>query len=200
MTPRLSHADSAPICAPPGAPPSARPRPRLRPAVAGRDDVVTRARAAEKFKELPARITENAHYVGRRFPEEARKMHYGETEHRSIYGEASPEGQGIARGGHRISPPSGASRRSELGYAAADVTPPWPEACSIRQYQKHDTGNHQHHADRLRALRCAVQTWNVRQAGRKRAASTTERSSGTLAAVASAKARNRKYKPVAPRP
>ena len=27
----------------------------------------------------------------RKFPEEARKIHYGETEHRSIYGEASPE-------------------------------------------------------------------------------------------------------------
>ncbi|HEX3858565.1 MAG TPA: DUF1178 family protein, partial [Pseudolabrys sp.] len=25
------------------------------------------------------------------FPEQARKMHYGEIEHRSIYGEASPE-------------------------------------------------------------------------------------------------------------
>ena len=29
--------------------------------------------------------------VGGKFPEEARKMHYGEIEHRSIYGVASPE-------------------------------------------------------------------------------------------------------------
>jgi hypothetical protein len=28
--------------------------------------------------------------VGKAFPEEARKIHYGETEHREIYGEASP--------------------------------------------------------------------------------------------------------------
>ena len=28
---------------------------------------------------------------GAKFPEQARKMHYGETEHRSIYGEASPD-------------------------------------------------------------------------------------------------------------
>ena len=28
---------------------------------------------------------------GQKFPEEARKMHYGETDHRSIYGEASPD-------------------------------------------------------------------------------------------------------------
>ena len=45
----------------------------------------------QKLKELRDHITKNAHYVGPRFPEEARKIHYGETEHRSIYGEASPE-------------------------------------------------------------------------------------------------------------
>ena len=44
-----------------------------------------------KLKELRDHITKNAQYVGPRFPEEARKIHYGETEHRSIYGEASPE-------------------------------------------------------------------------------------------------------------
>jgi hypothetical protein len=44
-----------------------------------------------KLKELRDHITKNANYVGSRFPEEARKIHYGETEHRSIYGEASPE-------------------------------------------------------------------------------------------------------------
>ena len=44
-----------------------------------------------KLKELRDHLTKNADNVGRKFPEEARKMHYGETEHRSIYGEASPE-------------------------------------------------------------------------------------------------------------
>jgi hypothetical protein len=44
----------------------------------------------QKLKELRDHITKNANYVGSRFPEEARKIHYGETEHRSIYGEASP--------------------------------------------------------------------------------------------------------------
>jgi hypothetical protein len=42
-----------------------------------------------KLKELREHITKNADYVGQKFPEEARKMHYGEIEHRSIYGEAS---------------------------------------------------------------------------------------------------------------
>jgi hypothetical protein len=44
-----------------------------------------------KLKELREHLTKNADNVGPKFPEEARKMHYGETEHRSIYGEASPE-------------------------------------------------------------------------------------------------------------
>ena len=34
-------------------------------------------------------VQENAEYVGPKFPEEARKIHYGETEERHIYGEAS---------------------------------------------------------------------------------------------------------------
>jgi hypothetical protein len=44
-----------------------------------------------KLKELREHLTKNADYVGQKFPEEARKMHYGEIEHRSIYGEASPD-------------------------------------------------------------------------------------------------------------
>jgi hypothetical protein len=44
-----------------------------------------------KLKELRDHLTKNADNVGKKFPEEARKMHYGEIEHRSIYGEASPE-------------------------------------------------------------------------------------------------------------
>ncbi|HEY1746076.1 MAG TPA: DUF1178 family protein [Xanthobacteraceae bacterium] len=45
----------------------------------------------KKLKELRDHVTRNADYVGQRFPEQARKIHYGEVEHRSIYGEASPE-------------------------------------------------------------------------------------------------------------
>ncbi len=45
----------------------------------------------KKLKELRDHLTKNADHVGARFPEEARKMHYGEIEHRSIYGEASPD-------------------------------------------------------------------------------------------------------------
>jgi hypothetical protein len=45
----------------------------------------------KKLKELREHLTQNADNVGPKFPEEARKMHYGEIDHRSIYGEASPE-------------------------------------------------------------------------------------------------------------
>ena len=44
-----------------------------------------------KLKELRDHLTKNADDVGPKFPEQARKMHYGEVEHRSIYGVASPQ-------------------------------------------------------------------------------------------------------------
>jgi len=45
----------------------------------------------QKLRELRDHLVKNAENVGPRFPEEARKMHYGEAEHRSIYGVASPK-------------------------------------------------------------------------------------------------------------
>ena len=44
-----------------------------------------------KLRELRDHIVKNADNVGERFPTEARKMHYGDIEHRPIYGEASPD-------------------------------------------------------------------------------------------------------------
>jgi hypothetical protein len=44
-----------------------------------------------KLKELREHLVKNADYVGPRFSEEARKMHYGEIDRRSIYGEATPD-------------------------------------------------------------------------------------------------------------
>lgn len=41
--------------------------------------------------ELRQHVEKNCDYVGEKFPEEARKIHYGETEQRNIYGEASSE-------------------------------------------------------------------------------------------------------------
>ena len=44
-----------------------------------------------KLRELRDHIVKNADNVGEKFPNEARKMHYGDIEHRPIYGEASPD-------------------------------------------------------------------------------------------------------------
>jgi hypothetical protein len=43
----------------------------------------------EALTELKRKVTASADYVGDRFAEEARKMHYGETPERGIYGEAT---------------------------------------------------------------------------------------------------------------
>lgn len=42
------------------------------------------------LKAVREHVVQNAENVGRGFADAARKMHYGEMEHRSIYGEASP--------------------------------------------------------------------------------------------------------------
>lgn len=51
------------------------------------------AELRQEFKQVVAKIRKhvesNCDYVGRDFPEEARKIHYGEAEARGIYGEAS---------------------------------------------------------------------------------------------------------------
>ncbi|MEL7463920.1 MAG: DUF1178 family protein [Pseudomonadota bacterium] len=46
---------------------------------------------AEKLSELRKTVEANSDYVGKDFASEARKIHLGETEARSIYGEASGE-------------------------------------------------------------------------------------------------------------
>ena len=40
-------------------------------------------------QELRSYVETNAEHVGERFPEEVRKMHYGEIKKRNIYGDAS---------------------------------------------------------------------------------------------------------------
>jgi hypothetical protein len=58
-----------------------------------------------KLKELRDHIVKNADNVGERFPNEARKMHYGDIEHRPIYGEASPdEARSLIDEGVEVSP------------------------------------------------------------------------------------------------
>ena len=58
-----------------------------------------------KVKELHDHIVKNADNVGERFPTEARKMHYGDIEHRPIFGEASPdEARALIEEGVEVAP------------------------------------------------------------------------------------------------
>jgi hypothetical protein len=63
----------------------------MAPAVSSRPKVDVRqaAEAMRLLRKVQNHIEKNFDHVGPRFAEEARKMHYGEAERRSIYGEAS---------------------------------------------------------------------------------------------------------------
>ena len=75
--------------------------PRLGGMRKGKDDAAPNAAMSPKdaklteyveaIYELKRHVEENSDYVGDKFSEEARKIHYGETEVRSIHGEATPE-------------------------------------------------------------------------------------------------------------
>jgi len=59
----------------------------------------------EALKEFRRKLTENADYVGDRFAEEARKIHYSEVEPHGIYGEATAEeAEGLAEEGVAFQP------------------------------------------------------------------------------------------------
>jgi len=78
----------------------------------GRQEVVTpdaNKPDAQKLRQFMAGyrkfIEENAEYVGPKFPEEARKIHYGETEERHIYGESTlGEAKELIEEGIQIAP------------------------------------------------------------------------------------------------
>jgi len=99
MAPRLASSRKR---AAPAEPPVAAPTPEKSPvAMISPQEQELRS----KLKELREHLTKNADHVGPKFPEEARKMHYGETEHRSIYGEASPdEAKALAEEGIEFHP------------------------------------------------------------------------------------------------
>ncbi|MFQ5972609.1 MAG: DUF1178 family protein [Alphaproteobacteria bacterium] len=64
----------------------------MAPAVAGTNERAGAEKAAQVYsalKELRKQVEANCDYVGERFAEEARSIHYGEKEERGIYGKAS---------------------------------------------------------------------------------------------------------------
>lgn len=61
--------------------------------------------ALQKLKEAVAAIRANSEDVGERFPEEARKIHYGEADARGIVGQASPaEVRALVEEGIEVAP------------------------------------------------------------------------------------------------
>jgi hypothetical protein len=88
----------------PVAPPA--PAPAEAPATGSTPLVMAQERELRaKLKELRDHIVKNADNVGERFPNEARAMHYGDKEHRPIYGEASPdEAKALVDEGIEVSP------------------------------------------------------------------------------------------------
>jgi hypothetical protein len=61
--------------------------------------------AMAQLKALSEKMRENADYVGDKFAEEARKIHFGETDPRGIYGEAtSEEARGLVEDGVEFMP------------------------------------------------------------------------------------------------
>lgn len=55
----------------------------------GEDEASQQARILAMLRDLRRQVEANADYVGDRFAEEARKIHYGESDSRAIYGETS---------------------------------------------------------------------------------------------------------------
>ena len=96
------------------------------------------ARPWPQLKEMSEKMRENADYVGDKFAEEARKIHFGETEARGIYGEATlDEAKSLAEDGVELHADPGVSGRPELGHRTGvcfrrQPSPPAP--CSSRPY------------------------------------------------------------------
>jgi hypothetical protein len=81
MAPRIGSAEKKQPASPPAKPASDAQHPMSVMATAMR----------QHLQEVRTKVEENCDYVGDKFSEEARKIHYGETEARGIYGEATDQ-------------------------------------------------------------------------------------------------------------
>ncbi len=94
MAPSVARKDRASALPAPAPAPEAQPEAAAPPVPAAQPQPM--AVFSEREREFRAmakafreHVTKSADYVGQAFADEARKMHYGEIEHRSIYGEAN---------------------------------------------------------------------------------------------------------------
>ncbi|WP_295850233.1 DUF1178 family protein [Tardiphaga sp.] len=103
MAPQIGKRGRAPIAAEPVAAASASTE--VTTATSTPLMMAQEAELRAKIKELRDHVTRNADNVGEKFPDEARKMHYGDIEHRPIYGEASvDEARSLIDEGIEVSP------------------------------------------------------------------------------------------------
>jgi len=69
------------------------------------------AKAVQRARDY---VEKNFDYVGEKFPEEARKIHYGETKERAIYGEASGKDvKDLVNEGVQVAPLPGAPKKTD---------------------------------------------------------------------------------------
>ena len=102
--------------------------------------------AMAQLKALSEKMRENADYVGDKFAEEARKIHFGETDPRGIYGEATPEeARSLAEDGVGVHADPGVSRGPQLSVtrAGSDTQTPsiWstrPTPCALSEASRTD--------------------------------------------------------------
>ena len=95
MAPSVARTDRGQLPAPVAAPPEA-----VLPMIAEPERQVR-----AMLRALREQVVANSEHVGANFPEEARKIHYGEAEGRSIYGEASPaEARALIEEGIDVAP------------------------------------------------------------------------------------------------
>jgi hypothetical protein len=84
IAPLTEAGPAVPVAAPAPTPTVSKPMPEMIPAEL--------QEAAEKFIDgMRKHVQDNCDYVGNEFAEEARKIHYGESEERGIYGEATAD-------------------------------------------------------------------------------------------------------------
>ncbi|MEL6378878.1 MAG: DUF1178 family protein [Pseudomonadota bacterium] len=112
MAPAVARNRAAPIGMSDGKP--VIPNPERLQAV--RKEIMAAAERARSY------VEKNFDYVGEAFPEEARKIHYGETKERGIYGEASrDEVHDLAEEGIEVSPLLPARKKPEGKSGKAEV-------------------------------------------------------------------------------
>ena len=86
----------------------------MAPAVPKKANSASPQKLRRMMQKLTDHVEQNFDYVGDGFAEEARKIHYGETAEREIYGETTPqEAHDLLQEGVPVAPLPGVSRQNK---------------------------------------------------------------------------------------